>query len=292
MYDPALTANSLASPLQGGRLYLAGPQEEWLKYSRFLRFDTFNPGEDWVSLRRVMLPNTPMLGRIPTTNNFDPLVPGRYADWLKILEDTSPQTRLKLLDLMGVRLIKSLSRQDSWGVSYKEFNGERLRWVPCGIKAENPLQAREWVLREGTDFDQQVILEGEDLAPLDACHAPGSAGEKRPWSTIEEKSSASNPNWLSFSVAADLPGWLVISDTWYPGWRLWVDGSPVPLYRANYLFRAVRLLEGRHEVVLAYQPASFYLGATVTFLGVIILASFWIRKRSAKPDPVSEGSWI
>ena len=82
-----------------------------------------------------------------------------------------------------------------------------------------------------------------------------------PRSTIEEKSSEANPNRLSFSITADQPGWLVISDTWYPGWRLWVDGSPAPLYRANYLFRAVRLLEGRHEVVLGLPAGPLFTSA-------------------------------
>lgn len=74
------------------------------------------------------------------------------------------------------------------------------------------------------------------------------------------------------TVRAELarPGFLVLSDTYYPGWRASVNGRDVPIFRANTFLRAVPLPAGNHEVEFRYAPRTFYAGvgiALVTLLG-------------------------
>jgi hypothetical protein len=76
-------------------------------------------------------------------------------------------------------------------------------------------------------------------------------------------------------VEADMgcPGYLVLSDTDYPGWLAVVDGRPQEILRANLLFRAVAIPEGRHLVEFRYEPTSLKAGlalslfATLTIVG-------------------------
>ncbi|MGD9544193.1 MAG: hypothetical protein AB7F41_07280 [Methylocystis sp.] len=49
-------------------------------------------------------------------------------------------------------------------------------------------------------------------------------------------------------------GWLVLNDVWHPWWGARVDGEDAPILRANVLFRAVAVPEGRHEVRFDFQP--------------------------------------
>ncbi|MCB0089970.1 MAG: YfhO family protein, partial [Caldilineaceae bacterium] len=53
---------------------------------------------------------------------------------------------------------------------------------------------------------------------------------------------------------------LVLSDSYYPGWRAWVDGAATPIYAANYLARGIKLPAGDHTVVFAYEPDSWRRG--------------------------------
>ncbi|MDP2935985.1 MAG: YfhO family protein, partial [Dehalococcoidia bacterium] len=67
------------------------------------------------------------------------------------------------------------------------------------------------------------------------------------------------------------PALLFLGDSYYPGWRAYVDGREARIYRADYLFRAVSVPAGRHEVEFLFQPESFAVGlwisgATVGFL--------------------------
>jgi uncharacterized membrane protein YfhO len=79
------------------------------------------------------------------------------------------------------------------------------------------------------------------------------------------------------------PGWVVLTDTFFPGWRAAVDGRAAPIVRANYLFRAVAVADGHHTVTLEYVPTSFTLGATVTAatlaVMVVLLAHEWRARR-------------
>lgn len=71
---------------------------------------------------------------------------------------------------------------------------------------------------------------------------------------------------------------LVLTDNYYPGWNAYVDGQQVPLYRANYTFRAVALPAGEHVVVFRYKPDSVRHGIVVTALAFLALLALY-RKR-------------
>jgi uncharacterized membrane protein YfhO len=69
-------------------------------------------------------------------------------------------------------------------------------------------------------------------------------------------------------------GFLLLADTFYPGWTATVDGKPAPIYRANISVRAVPLSPGSHRVRFHYAPASLYRGAIISLsaLGGLLIA--------------------
>jgi len=79
------------------------------------------------------------------------------------------------------------------------------------------------------------------------------------------------PERVEVEVVARSPGYLLLTDAWYPGWEATVDGEPVPVRRADLLFRAVRLDAGRHRVVFVFRPASFRIGVIVSLTGLMSL---------------------
>jgi uncharacterized membrane protein YfhO len=92
------------------------------------------------------------------------------------------------------------------------------------------------------------------------------------------------PNRVTIRAALDTPGYLVLADTWYPGWRATVDGEPVEILRANYGFRAVRLEAGEHTVEMVYRPASVLVGGALSIaaLAVIAVGLVLARKKEAR----------
>ncbi|MFY9227259.1 MAG: YfhO family protein, partial [Blastocatellia bacterium] len=73
---------------------------------------------------------------------------------------------------------------------------------------------------------------------------------------------------------------LVLTDTYYPGWEVLIDDKPAKLIRANHAFRAVVITEGQHKVEFIFRPKSFYYGAVISLISLILtsIAIFWCRK--------------
>jgi uncharacterized membrane protein YfhO len=64
-----------------------------------------------------------------------------------------------------------------------------------------------------------------------------------------------------------------LADSYYPGWKAYVDGKEKPILRANHFFRAVALSKGAHVVEFKYDPLSFTIGAWISvFTTISILA--------------------
>jgi hypothetical protein len=85
-----------------------------------------------------------------------------------------------------------------------------------------------------------------------------------------------------FVIAAELgcPGLVVAGDSYYPGWRAWVDGERRPIQELDAV-RAVRAGAGRHVIEFRYRPASVYWGFGLTMLGFSLVA-FFCRHESGK----------
>ncbi|MDP2727038.1 MAG: YfhO family protein [Dehalococcoidia bacterium] len=116
------------------------------------------------------------------------------------------------------------------------------------------------------DFDplQEVLLEEPVSAPeVSSPQAPGLANIR----TYEDQR-------VVVEVDAQQPAFLFLGDSYYPGWRAYVDGQETKVYRADYLFRAVQVPQGRHLVEFRYQPDSFVLGlwVSVATAGLLMLA--------------------
>ena len=71
------------------------------------------------------------------------------------------------------------------------------------------------------------------------------------------------------------PGFLVLSDLYYPGWEATVDGEPVPIYEANAAVRAVPLAEGAAAVEFRFRPKPLLYGAMISVASALVLVVVW-----------------
>jgi uncharacterized membrane protein YfhO len=93
---------------------------------------------------------------------------------------------------------------------------------------------------------------------------------------VEERS-----NQVLLRVEAPTAGFVVLTDTFYPGWQATVDGQPAQIWPANLAFRAVAVEAGAHEIIFSYRPRSFIIGlgvSTVTLALLVITLIFLIQR--------------
>lgn len=80
---------------------------------------------------------------------------------------------------------------------------------------------------------------------------------------------------LALNVRATGNNLLFLSETWYPeGWKAFLDGKEIPIYRMNYMFRGVIVPEGEHVVTMKFEPAGFAVGKNLSlWLNILVLGA-------------------
>lgn len=179
------------------------------------------------------------------------------TDKLKDLE-----TRVPLLSMMNVKYVYSPYELPSPGLSL-------IKKVEVAIEGgilplylyENPSVLPRVYLAHAPQFisgsDTDVLLAAVDTKDFshttliecaDCSAIAGDVGELH----IERYV----PGEVEVSVHSDKDEWLVFSESLLPGWEAFVDGEPVPIYPANYLFMAIKVPLGEHTVSFAYKDVS------------------------------------
>jgi hypothetical protein len=177
------------------------------------------------------------------------------------------------------------------------------------VRKAVPLADRTEVLTQlkSTDFHREVLLEGSPPFPIvnvDAERAAGliqQAGELtpavRPGSAAggiqpcrgQDESSARIreylPNRVAVEVHAETPGFLVLTDVWFPGWKCTVDGQPARIYRGNFLFRALAVPAGNHAVEFVFAPRSYRWGKSASLVALTAIVGFSFLSRCGKKRP-------
>jgi hypothetical protein len=256
----------------------------------------------------------PLLLGLQTVRGYNPLDVHRsmqYLHFISDVDDEAPPHRAvpnfpirnkALLDLLGVRYLVQPEgvppETGGWKPVATDGGACAFCFVPGGMRRlpayrvyENdevlprafvvheagalPERARALAALKGTDFRHKVLLDG--VSPAEVGGSPG--GEPRPATICEYR-----PNRVVVDVESDAPGYLVLTDVWFPGWAATVDGRPSAVLRADYLFRAVAVPAGRSQVVFAFEPLSYRWGRWISVVtaGGLALAA-WCLRRVALP---------
>jgi hypothetical protein len=294
--------------------YLAAHAAE---HGRVLDVDVPRPGEPNPQTGTPLGTGGPhaMLSGLESLRGYNPLDHLRYKEYLQFITDQDrplypldgpltfpvignfPLENRALLDLLGTRYLVApvdvRREQDGWRpvcidehpVSFDFITGG-LRVLPPYAVYENsrvlprafvvphaaPLPARPDVLPvlKATDFRDTVLLEGYEPTPDDE----PSPGTGRDAAIVDHR-----PNRVTVRVTGAASGYLVLTDAWYPGWTCTLDGAPTPLYRGDFLFRAVRVPGGEHEVVFTFAPRSYALGKLVSAAALLVAAGALLLSR-------------
>ncbi|HZE99758.1 MAG TPA: hypothetical protein VE981_22315 [Planctomycetota bacterium] len=87
----------------------------------------------------------------------------------------------------------------------------------------------------------------------------------------------------AIEVNPGAPSFLVLTESFYPGWKAEIDGVPAELLRADHLVQAVRVPSGRHRVVFTYRSTLLPLGMAIGILalGIPLGLHLYRRKRGS-----------
>jgi hypothetical protein len=243
--------------------------------------------------RDRLYPNFNMLFGIANVGVYSALGFSRYHSSMGALGSVNlafgptPATELdvarykRLLDLCNVRFVTSGGRLNVPGLTLVSTDGQFL------YRNEECLP-RAFVV-------PKAVVVNDDRALLDSLHSP--VFDPRSTVLLESDPGVAKPGGIS-SVAtivgnenqrmvleADGPGWLVISEMYYPGWHARIDGKKATIHRGDYVFRALSLEPGHHRIELYYESRYFQAGLLIMAVSaVVLLILLAVGRRRADGD--------
>ncbi|HEX3049262.1 MAG TPA: YfhO family protein [Aggregatilineaceae bacterium] len=259
-----------------GRVYWFEDTEDRTKYEEYDDPTDYRIAADrWYGMRTSLLPNFNMYEEIESYSNDDPLLPRYYGNYVELIEDLGVDSS-SLLQAAGVTQVY---RDEECPVGWQ---GE----APLCISAQDTLSV--WLVTDAmwrdSDSDIETALSDPMWNPAQTVILAGDSEntlESSEMNNAQVIELDTSPHQRRYHVESDQPAYLVISQTWYPGWTATVNGKSVDLYRANLAFQAVALPAGSSDVELEYRITHFAWGAAVSGLGLIMalgLVGWWMLK--------------
>lgn len=190
--------------------------------------------------------------------------------------------RLKILDYLGTALIldrfengstevtfpdsrfENIHDADGWKVYSNKMTLPRARLVGSYVVAETKEEFEKVMFEETYNASESALLFAAPDQQMQNCDGIASAH-------IIDYSK----NSVSVQTVSSCPSILVLTDTYMPGWRAYVDGAVQrEVMRVDWAFRGVEVEAGTHTVDFVYEPKSFSYGKLVTLLSIIVLGSW------------------
>ncbi len=146
----------------------------------------------------------------------------------------------------------------------------RVRLVASGLPV-NQGEEFDQVFAAGFDPQHQVVLSGDtdERPPSIPTVAEGDVTPGRCGIVLD------SPATVTVELDSPQPAWLVLADSWFPGWEAEVDGERRPILRANGLHRAVRVGPGDQVVTFTYRPGSWRAGLLLSLATAVTLGLFF-----------------
>ncbi|MHC4713810.1 MAG: hypothetical protein ACYTAN_11160 [Planctomycetota bacterium] len=148
------------------------------------------------------------------------------------------------------------------------------------ITAASDEEALQLVDSPSFDPRESVVLTRADAAGLQITPDGDAAAGTVQW-------IADTGNGQVLEVESASAALLYVADNYHPAVKACLDGSAVPLYRANYAFRAVEVPAGPHTVEFTFGRGSLWRGVVATLCGLAVIAIAALRaRRNRRAIPV------
>ena len=225
-----------------------------------------------------------------------------YQDFLEhlLVDPATGRINENALDLMGTRYVVARGRLPGTDVVYQDQQTgfavlENPDAVPRAffVGETETVETPEatWARLRSDRFDPRRTAILPEPIPFETTPiGPGSVAEVE----LERFS----PEEIVWQVRTDAPRLLVASEVFYPaGWNAYLDGERVPIYRADYLLRAVPVEAGEHTLEMRFEPRRHRLGLWISGLSTLLvyggtlalLGLAWQRRRRDEGADVRAG---
>ncbi|MCP4601176.1 MAG: YfhO family protein [Proteobacteria bacterium] len=240
-----------------------------------------------------------MMYNVSSLNGYEPGILERYNRFVNLarnkpLEKYYAVLKFRryhpMLKLLNLKYVFDHSRSRIQSKHLKEiYNKRGLRilentnplpraWIVYNTHIEKDPEKILSAIHKGRfDFRRTVMLENSEAKEIGT-----SAFDRDMKESQNVEIGEYSANYIKLEADLAREGYLVLSEIFYPGWNAYVDGETAPIYRANYILRAVHLEKGRHVVEMSFTPRLFWLGFWLSLGCLIVCVGYVVLERWAQ----------
>ena len=238
--------------------------------------------EEFYKRQKSLLPNLGNIYHFYNLDGYESIKLINNEHLTNFLASHPLKQSLPVLDLLGVKYLLSF-----YPLPIKQFTKVRADYIDT-YGNEHPLKRARFYdqvsfLPDQTQVDERFLA--KDFDPLSELvingAATGADNERtgnREGEVTQVTQVTDNTNSLTLLTQVTAPAWLLLADTYYPGWQVCIDKVPGRLYRADYMLRAVHLPAGTREVEFRYWPTNFSLVLAISILSYLALIIYFGKK--------------
>ncbi|MDD5686302.1 MAG: YfhO family protein [Elusimicrobia bacterium] len=227
----------------------------------------------YLNYRNFLQPNSNIIWNIPAIEGHGGLRPKRFYEiWDEMMKRGISYETLRFIGLAGGKyIITTYSITSPYLDIKKEY--EYYTSLPAIKIYENKLFMEKAFFVKDMVLSSEVIEQmfNKDFNPAQAVVLEETTRKYH----YTGKGNVSVKKYLDgeveIEVTSDNGGFLVLTDSFYPGWKAFIDGQETKIYKADYIFRAVEVPPDRHLIRFAYKPYYFIVGKWVSVFSLFCL---------------------
>ena len=216
---------------------------------------------------RILPPNFATYYQLEDVSGYDPLYLKSYAQLVAAWQRGEPNIEppfgfnriitptnfdSRIADLLNVKYILSLNELENEKLELVFEEGqtktylntevfERAFMVFNFLVVESEQEAIDFLFAEERDLKTMAVLQtDENLSDKDLACDGQLVGKVE---ILDHQ-----PSLVVLETESDCPGLMVLTDSYYPFWDVFVDDKQEKVYRTNYNFRGVFLPAGEHRI--------------------------------------------
>lgn len=281
------TARLLAS--SQGRILTVGNEFVWNEVFKTRGWQDMKP---YLYFRSGLAENVNLFYHLSNLLAYTALSPRRLDILTRLVKDnidlrdgvaSISATGIKVLKLNNVQTLISSTEVQGSGLS----ENDRVQSAPLALpgyrlyKIPDPLP-RAYLTTNATEaatVSEAVVgiwrSEFYPNAPVILEEKPQVSASARPV-TGSITTRVNEHQLVTLDVTAEEKSYLVLADSFYPGWTATLDNTVVPILPANINQRAILVPPGQHRLSFTYQPKMFMRGLQLSLLGYIGFAAMTV----------------
>lgn len=221
----------------------------------------------------LLTPNTWTAYALSSPSGYDPMAINDYSKYFhnsfNYQSDKAISSRYSEIDHYKARELGEANVKYLLALKYNDID----KISSEGKNLNYKINLNEW--NKVYEYGSVVVLENKEFKPRIEILNQNSQ------ESIKDINYSANK--ISFLTNAEKDNSIIVlRDTWYPGWRAYVNNNEVPIDKYLNIYRQITIPKGESTIKFIYQPKSFYYGLYVSCFALLTWLIFIIKFNNKK----------